>query len=131
MPILPKRAFPWVFVFAIVALTVAGIANEAAAQVFQGPLDFADLPALTMTVTLNPGGAASYRVTTLTGSFIDAGFLVASVSGSSVIGFFQTTTFPNVRPCEFQGTYDGSVANLILDPVSCGAGGTLTLTRIA
>lgn len=128
MSILPKRAILWVFLLAVVIVAVAGITGEAAAQVFRGPLDFDTLPALTMTVTLIPGGPALYQIDL--GGFTDSGFVVASVFGSSVIGFFQSTVLA-VRQCNFQGFYDGTTAFLTLDPGSCGGGGTLTLTRIA
>jgi hypothetical protein len=36
MPVLPKRSIPWIFVFAIVILAVAGVTGEAVAQVYQG-----------------------------------------------------------------------------------------------
>lgn len=131
MPILPKRASLSVFVLAIATVAVMGFGREAQAQVFQGSLDFVTLPPLTMTVTINPSGPASYQISLVTGRVIDRGFLAASVNGSSVSGFFQSTTLP-VRPCEFRGTLNGPVANLTLDEPTCGGGGgTLILTRIA
>src|SRR5262245_58692776 len=128
MPVLPKRPTFWVFLFAVAIAAVVGLADEAAAQVYTGTLDFDDLPPLSITVTLNPGGPASYRVTTLTGQLIDNGLLAANVNGSRVTGSLQSTRFL-VRPCEFTGSYDGTVASLVLDNVSCGGGGTLTLSR--
>jgi hypothetical protein len=130
MPILPKRALRWAFFIGVVLAAITGFTSESAAQVFQGPLDFDDLPVLTMTVTLHPGGPASYTIATLQGRVIDVGFLGASVNGSSVSGFFQSTRFP-VRACEFRGSLNGPVATLTLDALSCGGGGTLTLTQIS
>lgn len=129
MPVLPKRAIPWIFMFAIVILAVAGFSGEAAAQVYQGPLDFDTLPPITMTVTLQPSGPALYTLQ-FGARVFDSGFLVASVAGSAVFGFFQSTANP-IRACFFQGSYDGTTARLILEPGSCGGTGTLTLTRIA
>jgi hypothetical protein len=117
----------WMFALAVVVVAVAGVTGEAAAQTFQGTIDFDSLPPLPMTVTLVPGGPAQYTIRI--GRVTDRGFVVASVNGSSVIGFFQTTFFPNVSPCGFQGTFDGTTATLALDPFSCGGGGVITLTR--
>jgi hypothetical protein len=132
MPIFPTRATTWLVVLFVAILALAGLTGEASAQVFRGTLDFVSLPPLTMTVTLAPSGPASYQVALISGRVIDRGFLVGSVNGSSVTGFFQTTTFPNIRPCEFRGTINGNVVNLTLDEPSCGGGGgTLDLTRIS
>jgi hypothetical protein len=108
---------------------VAGGAGEAAAQVYQGTLQFNSLPPLDLTVTLHPGGPATYTANFL-GRNIDFGILVASVNGSSVVGFVQSTKF-GVRQCNFQGTYDGTTAILTLEATSCGDGGTVVLTRKA
>jgi hypothetical protein len=127
MPASPKRAILFGLMLAgILALTSIGFARDAEAQVYRGPLHFnSSSRVFTMTVTLQPTGPALYRTE------FDTGILVANVSGSNVFGFIQTN-IPNIRPCFFQGTYDGNIATLLLDPVSCGGGGgTLTLTRIA
>jgi hypothetical protein len=141
MPVSPRRAIPWVFALVFVALATVGLAPDADAQVFQGPLDFFNLPPMTMTVTIQPSGPATYTIQL--GDFVpgsgpssggnrqDRGFVVASVVGGNVTGYFQTIQFPNIRPCIFQGVFDGTTARLSLDPVSCGGGGTLTLTRIS
>jgi hypothetical protein len=127
MPRSFKRPMLWMFALAIVIFGIAGGAGEAAAQVYTGTLQFNSLPALNLTVTLHPGGPATYTAT-FNGRTIDFGFIVASVAGNSVAGFQQSTRFA-VRQCNFQGTYDGTTAVLFLDPVSCGDGGTVTLTR--
>lgn len=129
MPLALKRPMLWVFALAIIIFAVAGGVSEADAQVYRGTLQFNNLPPLALTVTLHPGGPATYTAT-FNGRTIDFGFLVASVNGSSVIGYVQSTRFA-VRPCNFQGSYDGTVALLLLDPVSCGDGGTVTLSRAA
>ena len=133
MPTLPKRSFLGLLVFAVVVIAITGFAGEAAAQVFQGPFAMTSPTAVTftMTVTLHPGGPATYTMATLQGRVFDRGFLAASVNGSSVNGYFQTTTFPNTRPCVFSGTVNGPVAILNADPTSCGLVGTVTLTRIS
>ena len=129
MPVLQNRAILWAFALLVVGLMVVDFSSEASADVYQGPLDFDTLPAFTMTLTLQPSGPALY--TMRVGNFTDRGFfLAATVSGSRVVGYFQTTAL-TARACNFQGTYDGTTAILILDPFSCGGGGTLTLTRIA
>lgn len=128
MPVLPKSAILWMFVLAVIVTAVAGFTGEATAQVYQGPLDFDTLPPFTMTVTLHPSGPASYTLPV--GSFTDRGLLVATVSGSAVFGFFQSTVLA-VSQCFFQGSYDGTTAILALDPTSCGGGGTLTLARVS
>ena len=129
MPVSSKRAILWVFVLAVVSVAVAGFTGEAAAQVFQGPLDFTSLPPVTMTVTLQPSGPALYRMS-LGGRVFDTGILTATVSGSVVAGFFQSSD-PTVAPCFFQGNYNGTTASLALEPGTCGDTGTLTLTRIS
>jgi hypothetical protein len=129
MPTRPRHAILGAIVLFLAIVVVAGWSDEAGAQVFQGTIDFDNLPPLVMTVTLQPGGAATYTMT-LGGRTIDFGVVVASVNGSSVSGFAQSTRFL-VGPCRFQGTFDGTVANMTLDAPSCGAGGTLILTRVA
>ena len=129
MPVLPKRVVLGGLMLAVVLTTGAVLSDDAAAQVFQGPLAFDGLSVATMTVTLQPFGPAHYRVD-FGGVTIDTGILVASVSGSFVSGFIQTNV-PNVRPCFFSGNLNGATANLALNASSCGGGGTLTLTRIA
>jgi hypothetical protein len=129
MLVLPKRAILWVFVLAVVTIAVAALTGEAAAQVYQGPLDFSSLPPVTMTVTLQPFGPALYRMSLGSATF-DTGILTATVSGSFVAGYFQSSD-PTVAPCFFQGNYDGTTATLALEPATCGDTGTLTLTRIS
>jgi hypothetical protein len=128
MPVPPRRAILLMLVLAGVMVAGAGFTSEASAQVFQGTLKFNRSPfVFNVTLTLQPGGPAIYRADFL-GQTVDAGIVVASVAGSSVFGFIQTFQ-SGIRQCFFQGTYDGTTANLQLDPVSCGDGGTVILTR--
>lgn len=130
MPVLPRHLIPWVFILTVVIVGVVGFSGEAVAQVYQGPLSFEGLPTVTITLTLHPGGPATYRMD-FAGRIVDTGIFVAFVSGSSVRGFVQSNQPCCNAPCFFQGNYDGTTATLVLDPVTCGAAGTLTLTRIA
>ena len=126
MPAPPKRAILLVFVLAVVSIAVAGFTSDADAQVLKGSLKFNASPIVfNLTVTLQPGGPALYKVSYL-GRTIDTGILVASVNGFSVSGFVQSSNV-RVRPCFFQGTYDGTTASLQLDEASCGDGGGIVL----
>lgn len=130
MPLLSRRAM-WLFVFVVVALAVAGISREASAQVYQGAVTSPEFPgiAISITVTLHPGGAATYTLSYF-GAQIDSGILIANVAGSSVNGFIQSSD-PTVGPCFFAGTVNGGGATLTMDPATCGGQGNITLTRVA
>ena len=82
MPISERRVVPWMLRFALVAALVGGFAGEAAADVYSGTLTFQGLPSANITITVIPGGGATYT-TTFLGRQFDSGALVASVNGSS------------------------------------------------
>lgn len=128
---LPRRAILWAFLFAVVVVAVAGFAQEATAQVYRGTLVSPVLPGIVdVTVIVQPGGPAS-MLFAFSGRVFATGILVANVAGSSVFGFWQLTAPIPSRQCFFQGTYDGTTAILTLEPISCGAPGTITLSRAA
>jgi hypothetical protein len=129
MQVPSRRAKVLLFVLVAIFVAFAGFAGDADAQVYRGTLKFDSSPfVFDVTLTLQPGGPALYRLDFL-GRTIDTGILVASVNGSSVSGFIQTSQ-PGIAQCFFAGTYDGTTVSLRLDVRSCGDGGTVLLTRV-
>jgi hypothetical protein len=127
MRILGERVLPRVLSLALVAIVIGGFAGEAAADVYSGTLTFQGLPPANITITVIPGGGATYT-TTFLGRPFDSGAVAAFVNGSSVSGSLISNKYV---PCLFTGTINGPTATLNLDPNSCGGPGLLIVTRIA
>lgn len=129
MPVTPRRIVQCALGLALVGIAVLGVSSNAEAQVYKGTLQFNSSPfVFNITVTIQPAAAALYQVTFLN-RHIDSGFLAASVNGSSVVGYIQSSDV-TIAQCKFAGNYDGTTAILQLDPGSCGGGGGLiVLTR--
>ena len=137
MPVMPRRAIPWVCVLAVIVVAVAGFGGEAAGQVsgvFRGPLVLDGLPPLTMTVVLQPPEPALYQIDHL-GRIVDTGILVATTKSEvgffvSVFGYLQSSRPCCKQQCFFWGTGVNGRFDLVLGAESCGAAGSLTLRPI-